>query len=264
MTAAAFPRPFARLTRRPTAERSRAAAGHGDSASPACPPAVRDRGRPQRPPAPTSSAARPRPRTLPRGPQPDSGPLHRPGTVRARIAAPAPAGGGRGASMSSPAPIAVRSSGSAPHSSHWRIPGTSSAPPAATSSRIRSPRTATGEPGASRRSAARPASVGTSSTSKRSPTKSRTGSPGTVGHPSSFSYQPRIRSAGSSGSSGRRGRGTVRIAAAAEQTADGTEPTMPSATVEKARELRWVFERMRRVSTNRACGGVGTSKVVRP
>lgn len=206
------------------------------------------------------------PCTGPAPPKPGTRPRARPGS-RPGLRLASPPGfpsGGRGASMSPPAPIAVRSSGSVPHSSHCRIPGSSSAPPAATSSRSRSPRAATGEPGARRRSAARPASAGTSRTSKRSPTESRTGSPGTVAQPSSFSYQPRIRSAGSSGSNGCRGRGIVRIAEAAEQAAGGTEPTMPSATVEKARELRWVFPWIRCVSTKGAGGCVGRRKVVRP
>ncbi|CAM5698752.1 hypothetical protein SGLAM104S_10091 [Streptomyces glaucescens] len=69
-TVAAFRRPFARLTRRPTAEHPRAAAGSGGVESPPCPRRVRDRGRPHRPPRPTASAARPRPRTPNRGAAP--------------------------------------------------------------------------------------------------------------------------------------------------------------------------------------------------
>ncbi len=76
---------------------------------------------------------------------------------------PAPAGdpGGGGASMWPPAPIALRSGTSPPHSSQSSSPGSSSALPAATSSRIRSPLRATGKPGARAcprcRSAANPA-----------------------------------------------------------------------------------------------------------
>lgn len=105
-----------------------------------------------------------------------------------------------------------------PHSSQSSSPGSSSALPAATRIRIRSARTTTGEPGPRCRSAAYPASTGASSTSKRSPVGRSTGVPGTVGQPSSFSYQCRtVRLAwlgrpealGWLVLSGRRGEGTV-------------------------------------------------------
>ena len=85
MTAAEFPRPFVRPTRRPTAEprptttaprpttRPKAehrhgAAGSGGIPSPSCPRVVRDRGRPHRPHrAPTASAATAPPRSPARG-----------------------------------------------------------------------------------------------------------------------------------------------------------------------------------------------------
>ena len=154
------------------------------------------------------------------GPQPDGGPLHRPGAARSRSAALVAVrqASGRRRRLDGPAradrrqverqcaplqPLqdprhllraARRHQQPHPVAPHGHRRGS----------------------GARRRSAAKPASAGTSRTSKRSPTESRTGDPGTVAQPSSFSYQPRIRS---SGSSGRRGRGTVVIAAAAERAA---------------------------------------------
>lgn len=214
-----FRRPFARPTRRPTAERTSAAAVPGGTVWPPCPQVVRDQGRAQRPHgrhcrqrgldlAPRlggrSHTAAP---CKGRGPPAGSGcafAIPEPGSGAPAGLAP----GNGGASMCPPSPSATRSSAgaSAPHSSQSSSPGSSSALPAATSSRIRSPRTATGELGPSRHSAATPASTGTSRTSKRRPVTSRSGSPGTVRHPSSFSYQCRCRSFGSSG---RRGSVTV-------------------------------------------------------
>lgn len=172
-------------------ERSR-----GSDRTPHCP------GRPGRrtaPPGPASTGHR---TAAAAGPGPaETGPAARcrtsagdPRTASGRTAVTGRLSGGSGASMRSPSPSAVRSRGSAPHSSQSSTPGTSSALPAAMSSRIRSPWTATGESGARWRRAARPASAGTSRTSKRRPTRRLSGAPGAAGttsQPSSFSYHRR-------------------------------------------------------------------------
>jgi hypothetical protein len=126
--------------------------------------------------------------------------------------------GGSGASMRPPSPIALRSSARAPHSSQSSSPGSSSALPAATRIRIRSARTATGEPGPRCRSAAYPASTGASSTSKRSPVgrsrecRARSASPvrsRTNAGPRDSRGSGGVSRPGGSCRAGRRGEGTV-------------------------------------------------------
>ena len=103
---------------------------------------------------------------------------------------------------------AVRSSATAPHSSQSSSPGSSSALPAATSSRIRRPCTATGAAGGRRRSSAKPARPALPG--RRSATTGRAArarsARAAVAQPSSFSYH---------------WRGAVDAAAAVERNGEG-------------------------------------------
>lgn len=177
---------------------------------------------------------------------PDSPGPSVPAPASSVVSGPSGTPGGSGASMLPPAPIAVRSSARAPHSSQSSSPGSSSALPAATSNHIRAPYraghfprraagssrraagssrgadrllcSATGEAGPRCRRALTPASAGMSRTSKRRPVASRNGEPGTAAQPSSFSYHCRT---GSLGWSGRRGRGQWE--ACQEQPSEGLQ-----------------------------------------
>lgn len=126
-----------------------------------------------------------------------------------------PGPGGAGAVIRPPVPMAVRSSAIPPHSSQSSSPGSSSALPAATSSRIRRPERATGPVPGTRRSRANPASDGSSITSKRSPVSNSTGGPASAAQPSRVSYHramlsPWLIPARAPSATGSRGDGTVR------------------------------------------------------
>ncbi len=188
MTAAVSPPRSVRLTRRPTADpptplssarNGRVTTGPDGIRSPPRPPGVRDRGR--RP----SRSRSPRPGSAGPGARLGSG-------GRSHAAAPGepPGAPGRGgAVMWPPAPAAVRSRARDPHSSQSSSPGSSSAPPAATSSPIRAPDSRTGPVRTPRRRTARPASAGSSSTSKAIPVSRRSGALPPVAHPSSSAYR---------------------------------------------------------------------------
>ena len=216
MTAVAFRRPFVRPTRRPTAEQRstrrpnaeyrNGAAGCGGTPSPSCPRVVRDRGRPQRPHRlPTVSATTAPPRSQAQG----AAARRRPPASRPQGQERGPlclrrATGGSGASMRPPSPIALRSRRQRPPLQPVEQPRQL----LRASRRHQKPHPV--RPHGHRRTRPQmpqrrvPRLRGRLQDVEACPVARRTGSPGTVVQPSSFSYQCRTCSPGSSG---RRGRG---------------------------------------------------------
>ncbi len=182
MTAAVSPPRSVRLTRRPTADpptplssarNGRVTTGPDGIRPPPRPPGVRDRGH-----RPSRSEARERRQRrsggTPRlwGPQPCGGPRRasgRAGKRRSRDAAARPRGG--------------QIQGEGPPLQPVEQPRQLIGAPAATSSPIRAPDSRTGPVRTPRRRTARPASAGSSSTSKAIPVSRRSGALPPVAHP---------------------------------------------------------------------------------
>ena len=252
-TAAVSPRPFARPTRRPTAERSGTPqAGSGGSASPPFPPAVRDRGRPHRPLRPTAPSgpevpARRRTSGL-GGPQPRRRPPAGPALPPARASGP---GGGDPPARADHGEV---EGAAPPHSSQSSSPGSSSALPAATSRRIRLPVQGHRGPGvraaAARHVPPRPAAPGRRSaapSAAEGPLRARRGRPS----------RARSRTTAAPGRPRRAADGAGARWARWE--------TMPGATAGNGLVgYAALSGRVRRVSRMGACGGVGRRKGVRP